>query len=179
MPSYVAFLRAINLGPTRRLPMAALKTLLADAGYQDVRTHLATGNVLLTSGRRSVERLAAELERLIEADRGFEVPTVVLTPAQLAEVAEDCDRVDLEFGAPEHGHYVELLRTDPSPADRQLIENASREGQRSVVRRHAVHLLLDLPYHRATPPSSALKKAYGISTNRNATVIRTLARNWT
>ena len=58
MARYVAFLRGINLGGKRRVAMAELRAVLADAGYEDVLTHLQSGNVVLTSDAkpRQLER---------------------------------------------------------------------------------------------------------------------------
>lgn len=176
MPTWLAFQRAVNVG-ARRYPMAELRQVLTDAGYADVETHIQTGNIRLGSPRRSQTALEDELEKLFLADRGFEVATVVLKPAELAQIAADADEVDAD-GAPEFGHYVEILRAAPPADARAVIEGSDLPGQRAVVRGRAVHLLFDIPYHEAKAPSAAVKRALGTSTNRNATVIRAVAEKW-
>jgi uncharacterized protein (DUF1697 family) len=52
MTNYVAFLRGVNVGGVN-LKMAELATALTDAGFTNVRTILATGNVLLESSARA------------------------------------------------------------------------------------------------------------------------------
>ena len=52
MARLVALLRGINLGRSRRVAMADLRELLEDLGYEDVRTHLQSGNAVLTTGDR-------------------------------------------------------------------------------------------------------------------------------
>jgi uncharacterized protein (DUF1697 family) len=47
--TFVAFLRGVNLGPSRRVQMAALRELLGGQGHGDVRTLLQSGNVVLES----------------------------------------------------------------------------------------------------------------------------------
>ena len=77
-------LRAVNVGP-RRVPMPVLRELLEDAGFEDVRTYVQSGNVVL----RSPEPVATVGERcrtLISERFGFEVPVVVRTRAELARV---------------------------------------------------------------------------------------------
>ena len=49
MPRQVALLRGINLGSNRRVSMADLRKVLEHHGYEDVRTHLQSGNVVLSS----------------------------------------------------------------------------------------------------------------------------------
>src|SRR4051812_1111461 len=111
MPTYIAFLRAVNVGK-RKYPMAELRALLTDAGYADVATHIQTGNVLLRTPTRSGAKVAADLEALFARDRGFDVPTVVLTPEELAQVARDADEVAAGH-PPDHRHYVSLLKEAP------------------------------------------------------------------
>ena len=65
--------------------MAELRTLLGEAGFDDVRTHLQSGNVLLSSPLRP-RQLEAELERQLAKDLGMEVRMLVRTRAELAAV---------------------------------------------------------------------------------------------
>jgi uncharacterized protein (DUF1697 family) len=84
---HVVLLRGINLGPNRRVPMAELRELLGDAGFEDVRTYVQSGNIVLESnlGPAEVGRRCSEL---IAERFGFEVPVVVRSGAQLAKVIE-------------------------------------------------------------------------------------------
>ena len=43
----IVLLRGINLGASRRVSMPELRAALADAGYEDVRTYVQSGNVVL------------------------------------------------------------------------------------------------------------------------------------
>jgi uncharacterized protein (DUF1697 family) len=65
---WVALLRAVNLGGRNKVPMAELRALLEEAGYGDVRTYIASGNVLLAAPPGAA-KLAATLERLVAAPR--------------------------------------------------------------------------------------------------------------
>ncbi|MGY2066180.1 DUF1697 domain-containing protein [Blastococcus sp. SYSU DS0619] len=85
MTRYVALLRAINLGATRRVSMPRLREVLAERGHGAVRTHLASGNVLLDSGLTEPE-LAAELTRVIGEEFSLDVPVVIRTADELADV---------------------------------------------------------------------------------------------
>ncbi len=85
MPVQIALLRGINLGPTRRVPMAELRALLTDAGYGAVRTHLQSGNVLLES-EAAPDALQAQLEEQLAVHFGFQIPVIVRSRAELGEV---------------------------------------------------------------------------------------------
>jgi uncharacterized protein (DUF1697 family) len=176
MPTWIAFQRAVNVG-ARKYPMAELRQVLTDAGYAEVETHIQTGNVRLHSPVADQALLEKELEALFAADRGFAVPTIAMSPQELAQLATDADELAAE-AKPEFGHYVELLRGPLDDDARALVEGRGLPGQRAVVRGRAVHLLFDIPYHQAKGPNAEVRRALGESTNRNVTVIRALARKW-
>jgi len=60
--TYIALLKGINVGGNRRLPMADLKEALTQAGFESVRTILASGNVVLDAPRTEPAALEARLE---------------------------------------------------------------------------------------------------------------------
>jgi uncharacterized protein (DUF1697 family) len=176
MPRHIAFLRAVNVGK-RKYPMAELRAALEAAGYEDVETHIQTGNVLLTAPTRSRAKVEAELETLFEKDRGFEVRTIVLSPTELVQVATDADEIAAEHPAG-HGHYVSLLKEAPSAAAARTMEEHGFPDETAVVRGRAVHLLYDKPYHEAKVSNVLVEKRLGVATNRNVKVIRALAEKW-
>jgi hypothetical protein len=49
MTSYVALLRAVNVGGTGKLPMAQLLELCAEVGFTGARTYITSGNVIFQS----------------------------------------------------------------------------------------------------------------------------------
>ena len=58
---YAALLRAINVGGTGKLPMTDLTKLCTKAGFCDVKTYIASGNVVFTSpGKEAVVKAALE-----------------------------------------------------------------------------------------------------------------------
>lgn len=83
----VALLRGINLGAHKRIGMADLRDAVSGAGYDDVRTYVQSGNVVLASGIVPVQ-LERDLERLILDHWGFEVPVIVRTRDELHRVVE-------------------------------------------------------------------------------------------
>jgi uncharacterized protein (DUF1697 family) len=80
-------LRGINLGAARRVPMADLRVLFGDAGYEDVQTYVQSGNVVLSSPAAAAA-LEREAAALISERFGFEVPVIVRSAAQLAAVVK-------------------------------------------------------------------------------------------
>ncbi|MBT3152118.1 DUF1697 domain-containing protein [Streptomyces sp. CHD11] len=87
---YAALLRGINVGGSRKVPMAELRTLMEDLGYEGVRTHLQSGQAVFTPDHGDEESLAAELSAAIEAHFGFAVDVIVRDHAYLKAVVEAC-----------------------------------------------------------------------------------------
>jgi len=89
MSPYVALLRGINVGGARKVPMSELRELFEQAGMSDVRTYIASGNVIFTSGRKPGPRLERSLEEAIERKFGFEVPVLVRDADNVASVVSE------------------------------------------------------------------------------------------
>jgi uncharacterized protein (DUF1697 family) len=88
MGSFVALLRAVNVGGTGKLPMSELKEMCEKLGFEAVRTYIASGNVVFTS-RKSEAAIKAALEKRLAAYAGKPVGVLVRTAAEMAQVLAD------------------------------------------------------------------------------------------
>jgi uncharacterized protein (DUF1697 family) len=86
MPVFVVLLRAVNVGGTGKLPMSDLKRLCANAGFRNVRTYIASGNVVAERDGREAEAKSA-LEAELKAYARKPVGVIVRTAAEMAKVA--------------------------------------------------------------------------------------------
>lgn len=105
-------LRGINLGPRKRIAMPELRELLTGAGYENVRTYVQSGNVVLASDA-SPERLARECERLIAERFGFESDVIARTRDELAEVVRSSPLGDV--ASDPKRYQVSFLDREPDP----------------------------------------------------------------
>jgi uncharacterized protein (DUF1697 family) len=85
MTRLVALLRGINLGSQRRIAMGDLRELMADLGYEDVRTVLASGNIVFTGAKNGAR---AKLEKGLHERFGFKVDVVVKSMAELQAIVD-------------------------------------------------------------------------------------------
>lgn len=85
MPVFVALLRAVNVGGTGKLPMADLKAMCVDAGFEDVRTYIASGNVVFSSKLKEVQAKRL-LEKRLHDYAGKPVGVIMRTASELADV---------------------------------------------------------------------------------------------
>jgi uncharacterized protein (DUF1697 family) len=84
--SYVALLRAVNVGGTSKLPMADLRRMAEECGFAEPRTYIASGNLLLRSDE-SETAIRELLEQKFNAYFGKPVPVFVRTAKELAAAA--------------------------------------------------------------------------------------------
>jgi uncharacterized protein (DUF1697 family) len=82
----VAFLRAVNVGGTGKLPMAELKALAGDIGLREPRTLLQSGNLVFETASKSAAALEKLLEREIASRFGIQPAVMVRTGAALKAV---------------------------------------------------------------------------------------------
>ena len=113
--TYAALLRGINVGGSRKVPMAALRTLMESLGHGGVRTYLQSGQAVFSSGHGDEDSLARELAGAIEKEFGFSVDVIVRDHAYLKAVAEACPFPAADLEAKQlHATYFSV----PVDADR-------------------------------------------------------------
>lgn len=81
MPLQVALLRGVNLGK-RQVVMSELRAAVEASGYTDVRTLIASGNLILNA-KQNGAKLEAALEKLILERLGLKTDVFVRDIAQL------------------------------------------------------------------------------------------------
>lgn len=177
MPTYVAFLRAVNIS-RRQMTMAHLRDHLSDNGFHDVETHIASGNLRVTTPLRSAARVADRLHDVISQEFGFDVPVAVRSPSGLRAAATAVDLRPSPLSADARVH-VAFLDGLPDPAAATVLDAWDREGERAAVHADHVILWLDVPSHSATLSNARIEKLTGrVSTTRDIKVVRTLADRW-
>lgn len=87
MPTYVAFLRAINVGG-RTVKMDKLCSLFGELGLQSVESFIASGNIIFSSIAKGRAGLEAKIEGHLAKSLGYEVATFLRTVPELAAIAE-------------------------------------------------------------------------------------------
>ena len=111
MTSYVALLRAVNVGGTGKLPMAELKTMCMAAGFTQVKTYIASGNVVFAADQTAAQVQTALSQRLA-AHAGKPVGVIVRTAQEMAAVL-----AANPFPNAPPSRTVAIFLDEPPPAD--------------------------------------------------------------
>lgn len=176
MASFVAFLRAVNVGG-RQVKMAALREQLEANGFTAVSTYIASGNVRLTHSVRSAAQAEQEIEKVLAGWLGFDVPTMVRTPRQLTQVYDVGHSLTSPLpGSPRH--YVSFLRDKPAASSVAQLEEWDQPDERAQVVGREVHLWLGSERPKLT--NARMEKILGtVGTARDWKTVAKLAETWT
>jgi uncharacterized protein (DUF1697 family) len=82
MTTYIALLRAVNVGGTSKISMTDLKAMLADLGFGNPQSLLQTGNLVFQSKEPSSEKLEAKLEKAAAERFGLTSDVVIRTASE-------------------------------------------------------------------------------------------------
>ena len=80
----IAFLRGINVGGHHKIPMPALRKAFEAMGFKNVRTVLASGNVVFEPTGKKAEDLEGTIARGLAGAFGFPVPVLLRSMRELA-----------------------------------------------------------------------------------------------
>ncbi len=128
MTRYAAFLRGVNVGGVN-LKMAEVAKALEDAGFTNVRTILASGNVLLDS-RSGVDAVRKKAEKALRDGFGYDAWVLAYDLDTVRAISE---RFPFEREVDGHHSYVTFV-TDEDVLD-ELAELGKDAGAHEKIER--------------------------------------------
>jgi len=176
MATYIAFLRAINVGG-RFVKMVDLRAALSHKGFGDVESHIQSGNIRFTSSLRSAAKVEAAVEAALEELCGFTVRTIVRTPSQLGELTA----YGAGLAAPLEGEvrrYVTFLKEDPDDELVAMMNGWDVVGERAHVHDRELYLWLGHPSHEAKLTNARIERRGVVATSRDWKVVSALGEKW-
>lgn len=88
MTSYAAFLRGINVGGNKKISMSPLRQALETLGFQNVKTLLASGNVLFEARVTDTRTLTQRIEEKVRQVFGHDVCVILRTRYAIQQLLE-------------------------------------------------------------------------------------------
>ena len=125
LPVHVALLRGINVGGKNKLPMRDLVAMFGNAGCDDVRSYIQSGNVVFRASEALAARLPALISAAIAEDFGIQVPVILRSAAELRAVSEG--NPYLARGADAAALHVMFLAAEPA-AERAAVLDPQRSA---------------------------------------------------
>lgn len=167
MVRYAVLLRGINVGSSNRIPMAGLRSALEDAGFEDPRTYLQSGNVVVATADESTA-VEATVARAISEAFGLDVAVVALAAPELARVVAENPYPDQAAADPTRVHAM-FTSPMPDPEAFDVVEAGAYHPDEYVPGPGVIYLHLPHGIGRAKLPA-VLEKAAAAST--------VTTRNW-
>jgi len=162
---HVALLRGINVGGKNRVAMKDLTTAFVEAGCDEVRTYIQSGNVVFSASRSVADRVQETVSGTIRARFGLEVPVVTRSAAQFEAVVE---RVPWTEDTEQGIVHVMFMRDAPSPKAVAALEPDRSPGDSFWVEGRELYLRLPGGVARTKLTNAYFDAALGtICTARN------------
>jgi uncharacterized protein (DUF1697 family) len=166
--TFIALLRAVNLGSHNRVSMAALRELAARLDLGNPRTLVQSGNLVFEAAARSAARLEAQLEQATAEHLGVTTDYMVRSADEWREVVDRNPFSEAAAEAPNLA-YVIAMKTPPDPeAARAFAGSHTGPEQLHVDGRHVY-----VVYHRGMGQSRLTGALIERRLARRGT-----ARNW-
>ena len=151
-------LRGVNVGGHNKIAMSALKALYESLGLKNVQTFIQSGNVIFSTNKRDLDRLAKDIEDAIERQCGFRSSVIQRTASELREVIQTnpfAGRPEIEPGK----LIVTFLAADPGQAARDEVLALRIHPEELVfgVREHYIYFPNGAG--RSKLPSAAIERA--------------------
>lgn len=165
MKTYILLFRGINVGGRNILPMRDLSLLLQENGFDEVKTYIQSGNVVL----KGVAKPEASLSSEIESRFGFRPEMIVLDAHEFAAAVKH-NPYNLADGKSVHLYFSAL---EPQPDMDKLVALAS-ETERFELKGKVFYLHAPDGIGRSKLVAG-LEKCLGVSaTGRNLSTINKL-----
>ncbi len=120
MPTYIAFLRGINVGGNKRMKMEKLRDCCVSAGCKDVKTYIQSGNVVFRAAKTSLVALSKKLGECIQRDFGFSSEVIARTGEELKRIVDQNPLLKENGVDPAKLHVLFLSEKLSAPAEKKL-----------------------------------------------------------
>ena len=177
MRRYFAFLRAINVGG-HTVTMENLHKLCDSFGLSDVKTFIASGNLIFQSTEPNATALELKIASGLQGALGYEVATFIRSEAELTQIAsyQAFPQSDLDAAA---AFNIAFLAVSLDNEARDKLAALTTGIDRFVSHGREIYWLCQKKQSESTFSNAVLEKTLGMkSTLRGANTIRKLAAKY-
>ena len=174
MPTYIAMLRGINVGPGKIVKMERLRASFEALGFDGVETYVQSGNVIFESEQKSPAGLSNKIEEQIQHTFGFRVPVLVKTSKEIAQIVSDNPLVK-EKGIDHSKLHVTFLSDAPPKTAVKVLKPLATGRERFRILNCEIYLYCPDGYGNTKLSNNAIEKKLSVvATTRNWRTVNTL-----
>ena len=172
--AYVALLRGINVGGNHMVPMKRLAAHFEELGFTDVKTLLASGNVVFKT-TKPFDSIRPLLESAFLRSFGFAIPSIVWPISDIVTLIKDQPFKKIK-SAPSLRLYITFL--SESTKSTLVIPYISPDGSFTILakERKLIASVLDTAKAKTPQVMQVLEKNFGKNiTTRNWNTVQKIA----
>ena len=126
METCIALLRGINVGGKNLIKMEDLKSAFEELCFKNVRTYIASGNVIFDSPAKEKSKLKGSIEKKLLQRYGTKLPLVIINSKELKTIIEKAPK---DFGKEKEKYRYDVwFLIEPLTAKEVLQSIKPREG---------------------------------------------------
>jgi len=174
MNRYAAFLRGINVGGHKSVKMDELKKTFHYIGFKNVKTVLASGNVLFEATKAGTDTLSKKIGEKLKETFGFEIGVIVRTIEELQQLSDLNPFIGIKV-TPQTRLYVTFLSEKFKSSLKIPYESLDKKFKILKVSATEICSVLTLtPTSRTVELMAILEKEYGkkVTTRNWNTIIK-------
>ncbi len=170
MKTYILLLRGVMPVGKNKVPMAQLRQVLTNAGFKDVRTYIASGNVVLRSNL-SPAKIAEQVHNLIQVHIGPDLVVIVKTGSQLQKIL---DGNPLKKNDMARVFYTMFVKKPPAQKVKELTAQ-DYSPEEIVFNNNVAYVYIPGNYTKSKLDNNSIERKLGVSsTTRNLNTMRKL-----
>lgn len=163
MIKYVAFLRGINVGGKRLIKMEDLRRVVESMGLRNVRTFIASGNVLFETSQTNRDALTRKIEKKLLTAFAHDVPVVLQTIDELKNLLRTGPFKKIKPSA-EVMMCVTLLVAEPKAGPKLPLRSATENLEVLAIRNRAAFILCRRKKNGSFSfPNNFFEKEFGVT----------------
>lgn len=172
MITYVAFLRGINVGGKKLIKMEDLRRVVESLGLKNVRTFIASGNVLFETSQTNRDALTRKIEKKLLTAFGHDIPVVLQTIDELKDILRVGPFKKIKPGA-DVMMCVTLLAGEPKAGPKLPFQSAAENLEVLAIKNRVAFILCRRKKNGMFSfPNNFFEKEFGVTaTTRNWTTV--------
>ncbi|MBR9847092.1 MAG: DUF1697 domain-containing protein [Algicola sp.] len=173
MNTYIALLRGINVGGHKKVPMAELRELLTKSGFENVRTYIQSGNIILQSSLSDKIAIESKIQKAINTHFGFEVPVIAKTRKELKFIFDTCPFSDEK----KENSYFIMLSDSPKSDVLNEVSDITFKNEEFVIIKDCLYFYSSAGYGKSKFNMNSFEKKLDVkATARNyKTMVKLIA----
>ena len=172
MNKYVAFLRGINVGGNKKVPMKELIECFEKMGFTNIHTLLASGNVVFEGKEAFLSNVESNLEKTF----GFPIDTIIFPSSNIKDIINSQPFINVEY-TPNKIFYLTFFREITK--SNILIPYSTNDGSFHILKisNNAIFSVVEKDKTGTVQAMKILEKQFGKQlTTRNFNTVKKLSK---